>query len=91
MKDQDWVEVAAVGQDEEARLIAGLLESEGIPCAVEGPSPAHPLPENLGSFGMSRVMTPPEHAARAREILAERRRAFAKGADVPAPAEETEE
>ena len=34
--DEEWVEVAGVGQDEEALLIAGLLESEGIPCRGRG-------------------------------------------------------
>lgn len=91
MKNEEWVEVAAVGKDEEATLIAGLLESEGIPCEVEGPSSTHPLPENLGSFGMSRIMTPPEHASRARELLADRERAFDEGAEVPAAPDQTEE
>jgi putative signal transducing protein len=78
-KDQaDWVEVASTGVDEEASLIAGLLQSEDIPAVVEGPSPAFPLPENLGAFGMSRVLVPPERAAEARELLERRQREFQK-------------
>jgi len=88
-EDTDWVEVAAVGQDGEASLIAGLLESEGIPCEVEGRS-SHPLPENLGSFGMSRVVVPPDRAAQAREVLADRERAFEEDEAPPSP-EETDE
>jgi hypothetical protein len=79
MKDKsEWVEVASVGNDEEAALIAGLLESSDIPCEVEGPS-ATPWPENLGAFGMSRVMVPPDRAEEARQVLAEQKRAFGDG------------
>jgi hypothetical protein len=41
--EEDWVEVAAAGDDEEAAIIAGLLESEEIPVEIEGPS-ATPFP-----------------------------------------------
>jgi Putative prokaryotic signal transducing protein len=68
---EDWVEVAAVGEDDEADIIAGLLESEDIPCEIEGPS-ASPWPENLGTLGLSRVMVPPDRAAEARALIAER-------------------
>ena len=86
MKDEtEWIEVASVGNDEEAALIAGLLQSEGIPCEVEGPS-ATPWPENLGAFGMSRVLVPPERADEARRLLDEQRRR----SPVPADEEETE-
>jgi Putative prokaryotic signal transducing protein len=69
--EEDWVEVAAAGDDEEAAIIAGLLESEEIPVEIEGPS-ATPFPEDLGAFGRSRVMVPPDRAAEARALIAER-------------------
>lgn len=72
---EEWVEVAGVGRDEEAELIAGLLESEGIPAEVEGPSMT-PFPEDIGAFGMSRVMVPPDRAEEAKELLARRAREF---------------
>ncbi len=75
-EDQEWVEVATTGQDEEAALIAGLLESQEIPVEVEGPSGGSPWPENLGAFGMSRVLVPPERAAEARAILERREREY---------------
>jgi hypothetical protein len=75
-KDEEWVEVATTGQDEEAALIAGLLESQEIPVEVEGPSGGSPWPENLGAFGMSRVLVPPERAAEARAILERREREY---------------
>lgn len=77
MKEEDeleWVEVASVGNDEEATLIAGFLESQDISCEVEGPSGGTPWPENLGAFGMSRVMVPPDRAEEARSLLADRER-----------------
>jgi Putative prokaryotic signal transducing protein len=74
--DEEWVEVASTGQDEEAALIKGLLESEEIPCEVEGPSGGSPWPENLGAFGMSRVLVPPERAAEARALLERREKEF---------------
>ncbi len=77
--EPDWVEVASVGQDDEAALIAGLLESEGIPSEVEGPSMT-PFPEDIGAFGSSRVMVPPDRAAEARDLIARRRLEFEAGA-----------
>lgn len=77
MKEDDepeWVEVASVGNDEEATLIAGFLESQDVPCEVEGPSGGSPWPENLGAFGMSRVMVPPDRAEEAKRLLADRER-----------------
>ena len=70
--DEEWVAVASTGQDEEAMLIAGFLQSRDIPCEVEGPTGGSPWPENLGAFGMSRVMVPPERAEEAKAILAKR-------------------
>ncbi|MEP6995973.1 MAG: DUF2007 domain-containing protein [Acidobacteriota bacterium] len=68
---EDWVEVAAVGDDEEAEIIAGLLESERIPCEIEG-STASPWPENIGALGTTRVLVPPHRAEEARILIAER-------------------
>jgi putative signal transducing protein len=76
--EPEWVEVASVGNDEEAMLIAGFLESQDIHCQVEGPSGGSPWPENLGAFGMSRVMVPPDRAEEARRLLADRDRMAVK-------------
>jgi hypothetical protein len=72
--EDDWVEVAATGDDEEAVLIAGLLDSEGLPVEIEGPSAATPFPEGIGALGLSRVMVPPDRADEAKAILAEHRK-----------------
>jgi hypothetical protein len=79
--EPEWVEVASVGNDDEATLIAGFLESQDISCEVEGPSGGTPWPENLGAFGMSRVMVPPERADEARRLLADRERMSLKSQD----------
>lgn len=76
--DEEWMEVASAGDDEEAQLIAGLLQSEGIPCQVEGPA-LTPFPEDIGAFGTTRVMVPPEHATEARSLIARRRREYERG------------
>ncbi len=86
--EEEWVEVASTGQDEEASLIAGLLKSEDIPCQVEGPTGGSPWPENLGAFGMSRVMVPPERAEDARTLLARRERDFENAQGEPEKLEE---
>ncbi len=79
---EEWVEVAAVGDDEEAEIIAGLLESEDIPCEIEGaPSP---WPENLGALGASRVLVPPDRADEAKALIAERERDAEKNLADPA-------
>ena len=75
-QDEEWIAVAQTAQDEEASLIAGLLQSRDIPCEVEGPSGGSPWPETIGGFGVSRVMVPPERAAEARELIASREREF---------------
>ena len=85
VKDDDWVEVASTGQDEEALLIAGLLESAGIEAVVEGPTGGSPWPENIGAFGLSRIMVPPESADEARALLESREKEF--GSEKPEPAE----
>jgi hypothetical protein len=72
--EEDWVEVAATGDDEEAVLIAGLLDSEGLPVEIEGPTASTPFPEGIGALGFSRVMVPPDRADEAKAILAEHRK-----------------
>jgi len=66
--DEDWVEVAETGDEELASLIAGLLESEGIPVEIESTA-THPLPETTGALGTSRVTVPPERAVEARDVI----------------------
>ncbi|MDQ6894040.1 MAG: DUF2007 domain-containing protein [Acidobacteriota bacterium] len=80
-RDAEWVAVASTGQDEEALLIAGFLQSRDIPVEVEGPKGGSPWPENLGAFGMSRVMVPPDRAEEAKALLARREREGSKSGE----------
>jgi hypothetical protein len=70
-----WVEIAQTGNKELGSLIAGLLQSQGIPVEVEGPA-AQPWPETIGALGVSRITVPPDRAKEAREILASREKEF---------------
>ena len=90
--DEDWVEVAETGNEELASLIAGLLESEGIPVEVESTA-THPLPETIGALGTSRVTVPPERAGEARDVIrrAEKEGARSTEAVPPVPEEPGEE
>jgi hypothetical protein len=70
-----WVEIASVGSEEEARLLAGFLESEGIPAEVESLRFSME-PVNLGTMSEIRVYVGAEDEHRALEILESRADAF---------------
>jgi hypothetical protein len=75
--EPEWVAAASVGDDDKATLMAGFLEAQGIPAVVEGPANT-PFPEDLGAFGMSRIMVPPDRADEAKRMIAERERMSAQ-------------
>ena len=81
----EWIAVASVGDDEEALLMSGFLKAQGIPSEVEGPA-SSPFPDDLGAFGMSRVMVPPDRVDEARRLLENR-----GGGNGPDRTEEAEE
>lgn len=70
-----WVEVASTGTDDEARLIQGFLEAEGIPAQVENVK-FQMEPVNFGTMGDIRVYVGSDDEARAQELLKQRDRAF---------------
>lgn len=67
----DWEIVETVGTEEEASLIAGYLEAEGIPANVESLL-FHQEPVNFGTLGEVRVKVRAEDLERARTLLEER-------------------
>ncbi len=75
MSDEEWTEVAAVSRDEEAALITGFLQTEGIESRVENRK-FHMEPVNFGDLAVIRVFVREEDAGRARGLLEERRREF---------------
>jgi Putative prokaryotic signal transducing protein len=75
MAEPRWVEVDKLARDEEAVLVQGFLENEGIPCQIENKK-FHAEPVNFGDMAVIRVLVPAENAEEARRLLARRRRQF---------------
>jgi len=67
----DWEIVETVGTDEEATLVAGYLESEGVPARLES-LVFHQEPVTFGRLGEVRIFVPAGDVERARRLLDER-------------------
>lgn len=63
-----WVEIATASTQEEALLLKGFLENEGIPCQEESLK-FDELPVNVGAMGEIRVYVPEAFEAAARQQL----------------------
>ena len=72
-----WVEIASVGTADEAALLSGFLEAEGIPAQIENLKFSME-PINFGAMGEIRVYVPSEHEERAQQLLRERDREYEK-------------
>ena len=70
-----WVEIASTGTADEATLLSGFLEAEGIPANVENVK-FQMEPINFGTMGDIRVYVPSEHEQRAMELLRSRDRQY---------------
>ena len=70
-----WVEIATVGSEEEARMVQGFLEEEGIPSQFESLE-INMLPVNIGAMGEIRVFVDAKREADAIRLLAERDEEF---------------
>lgn len=70
-----WVEIASTGAEDEATLLRGFLEAEGIPAQVENVK-FQMEPINFGTMGDIRVYVPAEHEQHAQELLRSRERAY---------------
>jgi putative signal transducing protein len=70
-----WVEIANSANSDEAELIQGFLEAEGIDSQVEH-AEAHSFPATVGSLGDVRVYVPATDQERARELLRQRDQEF---------------
>ena len=70
-----WVEIASVGNEEEAKLLQGFLEGEGIPAQVENVK-FNMEPVNFGTMGEIRIYVPSEEEQRALEIIKTREAAY---------------
>ena len=66
-----WVEIASVGNEDEAKLLQGFLDSEGIPAQIENLSFSM-APTDFGQLGDIRVYVGSEDETRALELLRQR-------------------
>ncbi len=64
----DWEIVETFGTEEQAAVVAGFLEAEGIPTAVESQL-FHQEPVNFGMLGRVHVRVRAEDLERARALL----------------------
>ncbi|HEX2832716.1 MAG TPA: DUF2007 domain-containing protein [Thermoanaerobaculia bacterium] len=68
-----WVEIASTGTEDEATLLHGFLEAEGITAQIENVKFGME-PINFGTMGDIRIYVGAEDEARAHELLAQRNR-----------------
>lgn len=68
-----WVEIASTGSEDEAKLVQGFLEAEGIPAQIENVKFSME-PVTFGMMGEIRVYVGADDEARAQELLRSRER-----------------
>jgi len=66
-----WVEIASTGTEDEAMLLQGFLDAEGIAAQIENKKFGME-PINFGTMGDIRVYVPAADEARAQQLLAQR-------------------
>lgn len=71
----NWVEIASTGTEDEANLIQGFLEAEGIAAQVENVK-FRMEPINFGTMGDIRVYVDAEDEQRAMDLLRKRNQEF---------------
>src|ERR1700742_3396723 len=72
-----WVEIASVGTEDEANLLKGFLDAEGIAAQIENLKFSME-PTNFGALGDIRIYVGTEDEARAQQLLKERQTAYDK-------------
>lgn len=73
--DTTWVEIASAGTDDEARIIQGFLEAEGIAAQIENVK-FNMEPINFGTMGEIRIYVRAEDQARVQALLLDRQRQY---------------
>jgi hypothetical protein len=66
----DWEILEIVGTEEEAELICGFLNNQGVPCQVES-AHSHEFPVNVSALGNVRIEVPAGRVDEARRLLAQ--------------------
>lgn len=72
-----WVEIASTGTEDEAVLLRGFLEAEGVPAQIENVK-FRMEPINFGTMGDIRIYVGSADEARAQELLRSREREYAR-------------
>lgn len=72
-----WVEIASCGTEDEANLLQGFLDAEGIEAQIENVK-FNMEPINFGSMGDIRVYVGAGNEARAQELIRGREAAYEK-------------
>ncbi len=70
-----WVEIMSTGTDDEARIVKGFLDAEGIPAQIENVKFSME-PANFGALGDIRVYVAAEDEERAKQMLKQRNADF---------------
>jgi hypothetical protein len=70
-----WVEIASTGTADEAKLLQGFLDAEGIPAQIEGVK-FEEMPINFGAMGDIRIYVGSEDEGRALEMLRNREQEY---------------
>ena len=70
-----WVEIASTGTEDEARLLHGFLEAEGIPAQIENVKFSME-PINFGKMGDIRIYVASDSEVKAQELLRSRDRQY---------------
>jgi hypothetical protein len=70
-----WVEIASTGTADEASIIKGFLDAEGIPAQIENVKFSME-PINFGTMGDIRIYVSSEDEARAQQLMKQRNADF---------------
>src|SRR5512142_192314 len=70
-----WVEIASTGTDDEARLLQGFLQAEGVAAQVENVKFSME-PINFGTMGDIRVYVAAQDEKRAMDLVKQREREY---------------
>lgn len=73
--NRTWVEITNASTTDEARLVQGFLEAEGVDCQIESLK-FNMEPINFGTMGEIRIYVPADEEARAIELLRNREREY---------------
>jgi hypothetical protein len=72
-----WIEITSVGTEDEARLVQGFLDAEGIPAQIESLKFSME-PINFGAMGDIRIYVSSVDEQRAKELMRQRDVAYDK-------------